>query len=71
MAGFAGGRPVLRSPEAGGRSARMKYSWIGPVITMAPFSLPACPCRSDGEGFGSQTGVAVIVPLVDPDQPFG
>ncbi|MEZ5285876.1 MAG: hypothetical protein R2712_13935 [Vicinamibacterales bacterium] len=71
IAGFDGGRPVRRSPDAGGLSARMKYSCTGLVMTMAPARVAPCACRSDAEGLGRKTGAAVIVPDVEADHPFG
>jgi hypothetical protein len=71
IAGRFGGRPVTKSPEAGGRSARMKYSCTGLVITMAPVNDVAFVFMSSADGFGSQTGAAEITPPVDADQPLG
>ena len=40
-------------------------------MTMAPRSLPAWAFNAAVFGSGSHTGVAVIVPLVEADHPFG
>src|SRR5262245_41082335 len=65
------GRADFRSPDAGGRSARMKYSWTGLVITIAPRNWLAFAARASTVGLGSHTGTALMTPLVAGDHARG